>query len=373
MTDIAIYPYLSKMIKEEASDLYLTVGVPPTMRVSDRLHALSDVALGGDDIQDMLGEILTSRQRREFESRMELNLALDMGKDGRFRINVLRQRQYPALVIRRITGKIPTFEELRLPKMMEALSLEKRGLVLMCGMTGSGKSTSLAAMADFRNRMVSGHIITIEDPIEFFYEHKKGIVTQREVGIDTDSYHIALKNALRQKPDMILVGEIRDREVMEQALVAAETGHLCLSTVHANNASQAVERIINFFPEDRHQQVRIALSMNLRAIISQRLVSSVRGHLVVALEILLNEGLIKEHILKGDTVKIREVMAQNNAAGMVVFDQALLNLYKAGIISEQTVIAEADFPTDMKMKIWQINLSGRGNATSDIDSSGLSL
>ncbi len=373
MTDVAIYPYLNKMVTEEASDLYLTVGVPPMLRVNDRLHALSEKALEEADIQDMLGDILTSRQRREFESRMELNLAIDMGKDGRFRISVLRQRQYPALVVRRITGKIPSFEDLHLPKMMENLALERRGLILVCGVTASGKSTSLAAMADFRNKTTGGHIITIEDPIEFFYEHKRGIVTQREVGIDTESYHIALKNALRQKPDVILVGEIRDREVMEQALIAAETGHLCLSTVHANNASQAVERIINFFPEDRHQQVRIALSMNLRAVISQRLVSSIRGQLVVALEILLNEGLIKEHILKGETIKIREVMTLNNSTGMIVFDQSLINLYRAGIISEQTAIAEADFPTDMKMKIWQINLAGKGQRSGEIDNSGLSL
>lgn len=374
MSGVAIYAYLNDMIKREATDLYLTVGVPPTLRVDNELHKVNDVLLQEEDMQTMLNEVLTSRQRREFESNLELNLAFDMGKEGRFRVNVLRQRQHTGMVIRRITSLIPSFKDLRLPSIFENLALEKRGLIMVSGVTSSGKSTSLAAMADYRNQNIGGHIVTIEDPIEYYHEHKKGIVTQREVGIDTSSYGIALKNALRQKPDVILVGEIRDADVMEQAITAAETGHLCLATIHTNNASQAVERIINFFPEERHQQVRIALSMNLRAIVAQRLVRSVEGDMVVALEILLNEALIKELILKGETTRIKEVMANNNPTGMVVFDQSLFKLYTQGLITEQTAIMESDIPADMKIKIQQHKLGGKGGkGMPNIDTSKLSL
>jgi twitching motility protein PilU len=373
LTGVAIYSYLNEMVKRHASDLYLTVGVSPTLRIDDELHVIGDAQIKEEDLQGMLAEVLTSRQRREFDSTMELNLAFDMGKDGRFRINVLRQRQHTGMVIRRITSMIPTFDELHLPKIFEKLALEKRGLIMVSGVTSSGKSTSLAAMADYRNRMMSGHIITIEDPIEYYHEHKKGIVTQREIGIDTVSYNVALKNALRQKPDVILVGEVRDPEVMEQTITAAETGHLCLATIHTNNASQAIERIINFFPEDRQQQIRIALSMNLRAIISQRLVRSVKGDMVVALEILLNEALIKELILKGDTTKIRDVMENNNHTGMISFDQSLFKLYQDGIITEKTAVMEADVQADMKMKIQQHKLTTTSKDLPNIDTSKLSL
>ncbi|MCK5518448.1 MAG: PilT/PilU family type 4a pilus ATPase [Alphaproteobacteria bacterium] len=362
------------MVRKEATDLYLTVGVPPTIRVDDRLQALSDVVMQTEDMQTLLGEILTSRQRLEFDTNMELNLALDMGKEGRFRINIMRQRQRPAMVIRRIISKIPSFEDLCLPKLMESLAIEKRGLVLLCGVTSSGKTTTLASLVDYRNRTMGGHIVTIEDPIEFHHEHKLGIVTQREVGIDTVSYAVALKNALRQKPDVILVGEIRDSTVMEQTIVAAETGHLCLATLHSNNAAQTVERIINFFPEkQQQQQIRIALALNLRAIIIQRLIRTIKGDMVVALEIMLNEGLIKELILKGDTSKINDVMANNNPVGMIVFDQSILNLYKKGIVSEQIAIAEANLPTDMKMKIQQVKMGDNVRGMTDIDTSRLSL
>jgi twitching motility protein PilU len=229
-------------------------------------------------------------------------------------------------------------------------------------------------MVDYRNSTIGGHIVTIEDPVEFYHEHKKGLITQREVGIDTASYHIALKNALRQKPDVILVGEIRDPEVMEQAIAAAETGHLCYATLHTSNAPQAIDRIINFFPEERQQQVRIALAMNLRAIIAQRLVRTKDGGMVVTPEIMLNEALIKELILKGETMKIREIMANNNPIGMVTFDQTLLNHYKDGLITEETAIIEADLPTDMKMKIQQFKMADKGKGTmGDIDTSKLSL
>jgi twitching motility protein PilU len=374
LSGVAIYSYLNEMVQKHATDLYLTVGVPPTLRIDDRLLPINDQPLQEEDMQTMLNEVLTSRQRREFDSNMELNLAFDMGKEGRFRVNVMRQRQHTAMVIRRITSLIPSFADLRLPSLMEKLAVEKRGLILLSGVTSSGKSTSLAAMIDYRNTHLGGHIITIEDPIEYYHEHKKGVVTQREIGIDTVSYNIALKNALRQKPDVILVGEIRDAEVMEQAITAAETGHLCLATIHTNNASQAIERIINFFPEERQQQIRIALSMNLRAVVAQRLVRAQKGDLVVALEVLLNEALIKELILKGETMKAKEIMASNTHIGMVVFDQSLFKLYADGIISDETAILEADVPSDMKMKIQAHKMGDKGKGgMRGVDTSKLSL
>jgi twitching motility protein PilU len=373
LSGVAIYSYLNEMIQKHATDLYLTVGVPPTLRIDDRLHPIGEQPLQEEDMQTMLNEVLTSRQRREFDSNMELNLAFDMGKEGRFRVNVMRQRQHTGMVIRRITSLIPSFADLHLPQIMERLSAEKRGLILLSGVTSSGKSTSLAAMIDWRNTNLGGHIITIEDPIEYYHEHKKGVVTQREVGIDTASYNVALKNALRQKPDVILVGEIRDAEVMEQAITAAETGHLCLATIHTNNASQAIERIINFFPDERQQQIRIALSMNLRAVVAQRLVRTVRNDMVVALEVLLNEALIKELILKGETTKIKEIMAANNHIGMVAFDQSLFKLYAEGTIAEQTAIIEADIPADMKMKIQAHKMGDKSKGMPNVDTSRLSL
>lgn len=373
MSGVAIYAYLNEMIQKKATDLYLTVGVPPTLRVKDDLVQIGDQPLQEEDMQSVLNEVLTSRQRREFDSNMELNLAFDMGTEGRFRINVLRQRQHTGMVIRRITSVIPSFEDLRLPPIMARLSLEKRGLILVSGVTSSGKSTTMASMLDYRNINMPGHIITIEDPIEYYHEHKKCIVSQREVGIDTESYSLALKNALRQKPDVILVGEVRDPVVMEQTLAAAETGHLCLATIHTNNASQAIERMINFFPEERQQQARIALSMNLRAIVSQRLVRSSDGGLVVALEILLNEALIRELILKGETTKIRDVLVNSSSVGMVSFDQSLLKLFADGMISEKTAIDEADVQSDMKMKIQQLKMSKNPKDFNEIDTSKLSL
>ncbi len=371
---VIIFDYLNEMVQREASDLYMTVGLPATLRKDNNLFALSADVLDVDRIDMMLSEVLTSRQRREFDTNLELNLALDMGDRGRFRINVLRQKQFPALVIRRITSNIPSFEDLTLPAhVFEKLSMERRGLILVSGVTSSGKSTSLASMINYRNQHAPGHIITIEDPVEYFHTHKKCIITQREVGIDTQSYHVGLKNALRQKPDVIMIGEIRDAEVMDQALGAAETGHLCLATIHTNNASQAIERMINFFPEEKQNQVRINLSMNLRAIIGQRLVSTEQGGVALAMEILLNEALIKEHILKGETTKIRDVMANNNTSGMVTFDQSLFKLFQEGRISEERAIADADIPGDMRMKIHQTKVDMSNNTSDEIDTSRLSL
>jgi twitching motility protein PilU len=346
------------MNERQASDLYLTVGFPPALRIEGTLQPIRAEPLTAEEINEILATVLTSRQRRDFETHMELNTSLDVGKFGRYRINVLRQRQFPALVVRRIISQIPSFEDLRLPATLEKLSLEKRGMILVTGMTGSGKSTSLAAMIDYRNRSEQGHIITIEDPIEYFHEHKKSVVTQREVGVDTESYAIALKNALRQRPDVILVGEVRDREVMEQALTAAETGHLCLATLHTTNTYQSIERIVNMFPEDYHQQIRLNLSMNLRAIISQRLVPSVEGGMTVAIEVMINQGLVRELILRGDIGKIRDVMEQNVQMGMCTFDQSLLSLYKRGLIAPEIAISNADQPGDLKIRIQQHQLSG---------------
>jgi twitching motility protein PilU len=304
---------------------------------------------------------------------MELNSAIDLGEHGRFRINIFQQRLQAGLVIRRIISRIPSFSELRLPKILEKLSLTKRGLILLTGMTGSGKTTTLASMIDYRNSNAHGHILTIEDPIEYYHDHKKSVVTQREVGVDTEGYSIALKNALRQRPDVILVGEIRDREVMEQALTASETGHLCLSTIHTNNAYQAIERIVNMFPEESHSQIRNNLAMNLRAIISQRLIRTINGGLAVALEIMLNEGLVKDLIAEGKINKIPEVMGVNETAGMITFDQSLVQLYQDGMITEETAVSQSDMPSDMKLKIQKIKIGGQSGGLSSMDTSVLRI
>lgn len=372
-----IFGYLKAMDDKQASDLYLTVGLPPTIRADNELSPLNQTPLSPDDVNDILNAVLTSRQKRDFESHLELNTALDMGQHGRYRVNVLRQRQFPALVIRRIISTIPSFADLRLPKILEKLAMEKRGLILLTGMTGSGKSTTLASMIDYRNSRTSGHIITIEDPIEYFHEHKKSVVTQREVGVDTESYAVAMKNALRQRPDVILVGEIRDREVMEQALTIAETGHLCLATLHTNNSYQAIERIVNLFPEDYHSQIRLNLSLNLKAIVSQRLLQSTKGGLAPATEVMLNQGLVRELILKGQIGKITDVMDQNNSIGMCTFDQSLLRLFQDGLISEDSAISNSDKPSDMKIKVQQVKLSAKANqgrdALKSVDTSLISL
>ena len=373
MSEPIAFTYLTQMNERAASDLYLTVGHAPVVRVDDQLHPLSEELLSVETINDIIHSILTTKQRRDFELKWELNTSLDMGQHGRFRINIMKQRQSPGLVIRRIVSKIPEIKDLRLPTVLEELALGRRGLILLTGMTGSGKSTTLASMINHRNERVTGHILTIEDPIEYYHEHKKSVVTQREVGVDTESYKTALKNSLRQRPDVILIGEIRDQDVMEQALTIAETGHLCLATLHTNNAYQAIERIVNFFPEDQHGQVRLNLSMNLNAIISQRLLPSLAGGLVPALEIMLNEALIRELIVKGQYEKITDVMEQNNPMGMCTFDQSLLSLYSAGLISEETVISQSDKSSDMKVKMQAIKLGQGEGDLQNMDTSLLSV
>ncbi len=346
-----ILDLLLAMVEHGASDLYITLGSPPMLRVKERLIPARPEVVTDTNVDQILSALLTVRQRHEFNGAMELNTSLDLGEKGRFRINVLRQKQHPALVIRRIVTKIPSFEELGLPPIYGDLVSAKRGLVLVVGMIGSGKSTSLASMIDYRNRSEEGHIVTIEDPIEYYHTHQKGIVSQREVGVDTHSYATALKNALRQRPDVILIGEIRDREVMDQAMMSAETGHLCLATIHANNAYQAIERVVNLFPDEMAKQVRVNLSVNLNAILSQRLIPTQSGGIAPVLEIMINQGLIRELILKGDVRKIKDVMEENAVSGMRTFDQSLIELCRAGEISSEAAISYSDRPSDMKVRL----------------------
>lgn len=362
MSTQVVFNYLTQMNVKGASDLYLTVGSAPMLRIENRMEEIRSEPLTVDEVIEIVNVVFTPRQRRDYETRMELNSSLDMGEHGRFRINAMRQRQCPALVIRRIVTNIPNFAQLRLPPIVSQLATLKRGLVLLTGMTGSGKSTTLASMIDYRNQREHGHIVTIEDPIEYFHEHKKSIVSQREIGVDTESYAIALKNVLRQRPDVILIGEIRDREVMEQALLVAETGHLCLATLHTTNTYQAIDRIISFFPEEYNEQVSLNLSLNLRAIVSQRLVPDLNGSMQLAVEVMLNQGLVKDLIHEGKITKIKDVMEQNSAHGMCTFDQSLFDLYAKGLISEEIALTYADMPGDLRIKIKQENMtSGRSD------------
>lgn len=377
-TPSALLAYLQAMNKHKASDLYLTVGRPAMLRIDNGLMPISDSEMTLETITEIVNSILTSKQKREFDSTHELNSSLDIGKYGRFRVNILKQRQKPALVIRRIITKIPKIEELMLPEIFKTLALEKRGLILIAGITGSGKTTTLASMLDHRNEQEEGHLVTIEDPIEYFHDHKKSIVTQREVGVDTDSYEVALKNALRQRPDVILIGEIREREVMEQALTAAETGHLCLATIHATNAYQALERIVNLFPKEMAKQIRLNLSLNLKAVFAQRLLPSLKGGMVPAIEVMLNKGLIRQLIFNGEVDKIKSIMEQNSVEGMCSFDQSIQDLYANKKIAEEVALAYADRTTDMKVKIQQSKLeeADKGQAISilsSLDTSPISL
>jgi twitching motility protein PilU len=373
LTAHLIFDWLAQTNQLGGSDLYLTVGRPPTLRIDSRMENLRSESISRDEINAVLDAILTKAQRHNFETHHEHNSSLDLGIHGRFRVNILRQRQYPALVIRRVISQIPNFTELNLPPIMAQLSGLKRGLVMITGMTGSGKSTTLASMIDYRNSRETGHIVTLEDPIEYFHEHKKSIVTQREIGVDTESYEVALKNVLRQRPDVILIGEIRDTAVMEQALLIAETGHLCLATLHTNNAYQAIERMINLFPEEQAQQARLSLAMNLQAIVAQRLIPDIKGGTQLAIEVMLNQGLVRELILEGKITKIRDVMEQNISNGMISFDHSLYNLYTKGLITEEAALAHADTPADLRLRIKQrTNVRDRSDI-GGLDTAGLTL
>lgn len=342
---------LSLMNEYEASDLYLTEGSVPMFRVDGHVRPYGKDALDAEKVKELLYSIMTERQILDFETHNEVNLALEYKTIGRYRLNVYRQRTAVAGVFRKIKERIPTIDDLELPAILKEIAMTKRGLALIVGATGSGKSTTLASMINHRNESNSGHIITIEDPIEYIYEHKKCIVSQREVGLDTESFEIAIKNALRQAPDVVLIGEIRDRKTMESAITFAETGHLCFATLHSNNSYQAFERILNFFPGDMHKQILLQLSMNLRSIISQRLIPRAKAGRVAAMEVLLDSPRIKDLIFKGEIGNLKEAIEKSNHLGMQSFDQSLFELYKAGKISLENAIAFADSANNVRLRI----------------------
>lgn len=343
--------FFGMMGQRKASDLYLTFGSPAALRVGDSIATVSQRSLADEDLEYYLTQLLTPMQRDEFDSTMELNTGLQWEGGARFRVNVYRQQNHSAIVIRRIQMEIPTLESLGLPPLYGDMVMHKRGLVLLVGQTGSGKTTSLAAMVGHRNRNGAGHIITVEDPIEFVHAHYNCIVSQRDVGLDTYSYAIALKNALRQRPDLIVIGEVRDREVMEQAIHFAETGHLCIATLHANNASQAIERILNFFPEERHQQVLQNLALNLRGVMAQRLVTCISGKRTLAVETMVNTGLIRQLIEEGKIRQIREMIERGKNEHMQTFDQHLYQMVQEGILHEDVALSEADNASNLRLLI----------------------
>ena len=358
-----VHNLLRGMVSQKASDLFITSGFPPAFKIDGKMTPVSSQALTSQHTQELARSIMNDRQAAEFESTHECNFAISPPGIGRFRVNVFMQQQRVGMVLRTITTKIPTFEELGLPPVLKDVVMTKRGLVILVGGTGSGKSTSLAAMLGHRNHNSYGHIITIEDPVEYVHDHDKCIVTHREVGVDTDNWHAALKNTLRQAPDVILIGEIRDRETMEYAVAFAETGHLCMATLHANSANQALDRIINFFPEERREQLLMDLSLNIKALISQRLIPKRDGKgRAAAFEILLNSPLIADLIFKGDVHEIKEVMSKSRELGMQTFDQALFDLHEAGAISYEEALKNADSVNDLRLKI-----KLEGQATKDRD------
>ncbi len=346
-----ITPYLKLMVDKDASDLFFYVGAPVNIKISGVVRPVGAKAIPSGGVREIAYSVMKDDQIKEFERDFESNFAIPLPGIGRFRANVFKQRGEVAMVIRYVKGEIPNVRELGLPSILKKLIMEKRGMVLLVGATGSGKSTTLASMIDHRNMSVSGHILTIEDPIEYSHQHKKSIVGQRELGIDTHNYENALKNAMREAPDVILIGEVRTREVMKYAMAYAETGHLCLSTLHANNAYGALERIVNFFPGEVRGQLLMDLSTHLRAIVSQRLVRSVDGTVVPAVEIMLNTPYISDLIQKGKIDHIKDAMEQGNDVGMKTFDQALFELYEEKKISKDEAIRNADSRNNVSLRI----------------------
>ena len=343
---------LAYMVKRGASDMFITEGVGPSFKVNGKMEAFSKKGLSAEQVRRLVFSIMTEEQIREYEREQEVNFAIHRSNIGRFRVNVFQQQNNIGMVLRRIQTVIPTFEQLGLPDVAAALSMTRRGLVIVVGATGSGKSTTLASMVGFRNRHSSGHIVTIEEPVEYLHRHQGCIVTQREVGIDTRNYEAALRNTLRQAPDVILIGEVRSREVMEHAVTFAETGHLCLTTLHATNASQSLDRILNFFPEERRSQVCVELSMNLRAIIAQRLVPRIdRKGRVLAVEVMINTPRIADLIRNGEFHEIRQNIAKGEPQGMLTFDQSLFGLYKEGKISYEDAVQHADSENELRLMI----------------------
>ena len=362
-----LFTWLRHMNKYKGSDLFITTNFPPAMKVDGKITPITDEPLTSEKCMEIAFSIMSTKQIEEFSSTNECNFAISLPDTSRFRVNAMVQRGATALVFRSITSKIPNFDSLNLPPVLKDVVMKKRGLVIFVGGTGSGKSTSLAAMVDHRNENCQDHIITSEDPIEFVHQHKNCIITQREVGVDTENWFAALKNTLRQAPDVILIGEIRDRETMDYALAFAETGHLCLATLHANNSNQALDRIINFFPEERRTQLLTDLSLNLQAFISQRLIPREGGKgRVAAVEILLNSPIISEMIQKGEIHGIKEMMKKSTAMGMQTFDQALYELYERGDISFQDAIKNADSAHDLRLDI-QLRSRRAQNAGPDLE------
>jgi twitching motility protein PilU len=343
---------LKLMVHKKASDLFITAGVAPSIKVNGKLTPVTQATLTPTQAREICYSIMTPEQRNEFETTRECNFAISASGIGRFRVSMFQQRNHAGMVLRKIETKIPTIEELSLPPILKDLAMTKRGLVIFVGATGSGKSTSLASMIGYRNKNSTGHIITIEDPIEFIHHHEGCIVTQREVGLDTESFEVALKNTLRQAPDVILIGEIRTRETMNHAIAFAETGHLCLATLHANNANQALDRIINFFPEDRRNQLLMDLSLNLKAMIAQQLIPAPDGQSrVLCAEVLINTPLAADMIRKGEVHSLKELMSKSRQHGMQTFDQALYELYKAGKITYEDAINHADSANELRLMI----------------------
>jgi len=359
--------YLKILAMKDGSDLYLAVGAKPSAKFQGTLTPIDTKILVDSDIKDIAYSVMSDEQIAEFETKPEMNLAISEKGVGRFRINIFKQRNSFSMVIRNIVAEIPSFESLKLPPILQKLVMEKNGLILFVGGTGSGKSTSLASLIDYRNTNSAGHIITIEDPIEYVHSHKKSIINQREVGVDTDSYADALKNTLRQAPDVILIGEIRDAETMEHALAFAETGHLAISTLHATNANQAIDRIINFFPEERRNQLLNDLSLNLQGFISQRLIPTVDGKRCAAVEVLLGTPIVRDTVKRGGVAELKEIMEKSVNLGMQTFDHALLELFKQGRISEDEAIRNADSANNLRLKI------SLAEGAAPADESGLSL
>jgi len=359
------------LAKQDGSDLYLSTGAPPCAKFNGLLRPLTSSPLQPGDVALIANAIMDKEQQTQFERELEMNLAISLPQIGRFRINIFKQRNEVSLVARNIKTEIPRFEDLKLPPILLDTIMEKRGLVLFIGATGSGKSTSLAALIDHRNQTSSGHIITIEDPVEFVHRHRKCIINQREVGVDTRSFHAALKNTLRQAPDVILIGEIRDRETMEHALAFSETGHLAISTLHANNANQALDRIINFFPEERRPQLLNDLGNNLKAFVSQRLVKTTDGGRRAAVEVMLGTHTIRDMIKRGEFGHLKEVMEKSKALGMITFDSALFDLVVEGVIDEEEAVKNADSANNLRLKIklWK----EKGHIASSSDTTGWSL
>ena len=343
---------LARMVEKKASDLFITAGVAPCIKVHGKLHPIDDAPLTPERARELVLSIMNEYQRKEFVRTHECNFAISSRGVGRFRVSAFYQRNLVGMVLRRIEMKIPTVDELQLPSIINELAMTKRGLIIFVGATGTGKSTSLAAMVGYRNRNSSGHIITIEDPIEYVHQHNKCIVTQREVGIDTESFEVALKNTLRQAPDVILIGEIRTRETMQHAVTFAETGHLCLATLHANNANQALDRIQNFFPEEARDQLWMDLSLNLKAMIAQQLIPTVDGQgRRAAVEILINTPLVADIIRKGEVHTLKELMERSTELGMQTFDQSLYQLYCDGVISYENALQYADSQNNLRLMI----------------------